>query len=167
MLFYWTFLDVQYRSLDNFIYIVKIIFIVVVSIKLFFKAYYNKQFRFLLIIIGIFGLLLSTIFIISFNFSSNTYYEDYRILKSDDQNFQLILQYCDEGALGGHYRVIKTKDSKNKIRLCFKKRRYTVDGDWKVFNEERLFMKKINFKQYQLNPNSQSFEQSQLNLLDL
>jgi hypothetical protein len=165
ILFSNTFLDIQDRNIDIFLYTTKIIFTLVISFKLFIKASDNNEFKIVYIAFGIIGFLLFSIYLFTFDSSTNNGYEDYRILKNDNQKYELIIQYYDFGALGGDYRVIKTINSNSRIRLCLKMNGYILDGNWKLYNSKNIYMKNVIFNQYQLNPRHQSFEQHQMGLL--
>jgi len=125
--------EIRSREFNTFIYILFPLSLAGLFLILIIKQKGKKyKLKYLLITVGIIGLIFSLIIIILIRFLGGAIYEDKHVAfqSLDNKSDRIIQQYMDEGALGSHWREVRVKDFCCGIRYSNRFCETTLNGLW-------------------------------------
>ena len=110
----------------------------------------KNKLKYLLIILGITGLIISFMLFFYHSFINGSIYED-KVMKFqsiENKNERIVQQYMDEGAMGSHWREVRIIDICCGIRYTNRFCETTLNGKWLKFNSNTMKNDTLIFDNY-------------------
>jgi hypothetical protein len=132
-------IEFRSRGFENFFDMIFPLSILGLSIILIVNQINSRlKIKYLIIFLGIIGLVVSILLTSLMNFWGEAYYEDKIILYQslENKNEKIIQQYIDEGALGSNWREVRVKEFCFGIRYSNRFCETTINGLWVKYDRD-------------------------------